>query len=704
MPLDAQQREDLAQAIAGHIPPFILAEVMAHLHPALDLAELRARGPSAPDENSQFVARQIVATLDGLNLSRSLARALYRKALLDDDFVGKIVPFMEDAGAAQQGAIAVRANTLSSRELRTFLDGTEPKLCVVAAMQADGGCKQGTGFLVGADMVLTAHHVLAEHIAYKVQGLQHPGRVRLFFDHYDGDPIADAASAQHKARPVDLHQDWLIAFSDALPRDGLLKPEEEPGLADAAKASLDFALIRLAEKIGSETRSSAGGEPRSWIDLGALGNSPRTDERIIIPQHPHGHPQRIDFGRLSSILTERDPSGTRIRYNTETEKGTSGAPCFNRNFEPVGLHNASYEPHGETVANQAIRLERIVELIDNHLPPAAAPSQKTSIWKVQPLKGTARGLFGRETFLNWLDAAAAEVSTRAGRIYAALGPVRRSGKTFSIDIMREARRHASDRIVVLGTDEGLIPEDISDVVRAIVGELRIPQDELGSMPPRPSSALPEGAADGDKLAKWISEDLPAWFDGLLQKNREFRVDPGEEARALVELLEKQDFPVPDEVRREAADMRPRTAVRSRWDRIWIALDRLGEEKKLSAEVKDFLVALMGGNLEERAVAPELRRIRWLLLGDTLGHSEANATIEQLDALSIGWPELAVCVKHLFMSLGTELRDDQLRVLEPFFRLALRDNEVTEFSAADTRLQTLQNLFARVEPEVREVFR
>jgi hypothetical protein len=703
MPLDPQQREDLAKAVAAHIPPFILDEVVAPLQTGLDLPQLRGMGPAAPDENARFVAREVVARVDDLNLARSLARALYRKALLDDGFVGKIVPFMEDPNAAQQGAIAVRANTLSSRELRTFLDRTESKLCVVAATQAGGTCKQGTGFLVGADLVLTAHHVLAEHIARKAQGLPAVGQVRLFFDHYDGDPIADPAPPRAKARPVELHRDWLVASSDALPRDGLLTPEQEALVAEAARANLDFALIRLAEKIGSETRSSAGGERRSWIDLRELGSSPPNDERIIIPQHPHGHPQRIDFGRLSSLLTGRDPSNTRIRYNTESEKGTSGAPCFNRNFQPVGLHNASYEPHGETIANQAIRLERIVELIGNHLPAPAAPASGTPIWKVKPIDGPEHGLFGRDILLDWLDLAVESApGKRSERVYAAVGATRNSGKTFSIDILREHRRQSSDRIVVLGTNAGLIPRDVVDVIRAITAELRIPQSDLADMPPRPSAVLPSESQDGDKLAKWTSEEIPAWFDALLRRNREIKVDVREEARTLRAALRQQDFPVPAEVDATADEPLPREETRYLWDRVWIALDRLGEED-VSPEVKDLIVGLTGGKLEEAAVAPELRRLRWLLLGDALGFSTAAATIEPLDPLEIGWSEVADCVKHLYSSVGMELEGVQLRVFEPFFRVALRDDEKAEFDVSETRLKTLKNVFARVEPQIREVF-
>ena len=704
MALDPQQREDLAEAIAKHIPPFTLDQVVAPLKSGLDLADLRARGPAAPDANAQFVARKIVERVDSLNLSRSLALALYKKALDNDRFAEKIVPFIADAGAALQGAIAVRANTLSSRELRTFLAETESKLCVVAAPRADGECKRGTGFLVGDDLVLTAYHVLDEQIARKAKGLAPIGEVRLFFDHYDGDPISDTACTGHNARVVGLHDDWLVASSDALHRDGLLRPDEEEGVAEAAKASLDFALIRLEEKIGSQTRSVTGGERRSWIDLSVLGNSPPEGERIIIPQHPNGHPQRIDFGRLSIGFTDRDRSKTRFRYDTETEQGTSGAPCFNRKFLPVGLHNAAYQPHGVTVANQAIRLDNIVTLIANHLPAAAGPTDKTSLWKVQAMDGSTHGLFGRNTLLNWIETAAADAPIRrADRIYAAVGARRNSGKTFSVDILREHRRHSSDRIVVLGTKAGLIPTDVTDVIRAITAELRIPQSDLADMPPRPSTGLPTESLDGDKLSKWTSEEIPAWFDNLLRRNREFEIDVREEAIKLQRSLKQQNFQVPKEVEQVAAEAHPRIERRYQWERVWIALDRLGEEA-VSDEVKDLLVGLTGGKLEEPAVAPELRRLRWLLLGDTLGYSAPAATVEVLEPLAIGWPELARCVKHLYASVGVTLTNVQLRVPESLFPLALRDDEKTPFEDPERRLKTLQDLFTRLEPQVMEYFK
>ncbi|HYW17274.1 MAG TPA: serine protease [Allosphingosinicella sp.] len=690
----------MARAIAGHIPPFILEEVVTPLDPGLGIAQLRNHGPTAPDANLLYVAEAVVAALDDLGLAHALARALYRKALADDSFVCRIVPFIEDPGRAQQGAIAIRANTLSSRALRQFLDRTETKLCVVAATQADGSHELGTGFLVGPDLVLTAYHVLKTHIPRKLGGQAPPGPVQLFFDHYDGEPIADPAAQGIKARVVGLHADWLVASSGALPDDGLLDVTAEAAAAAAAADSLDFALIRLAGKIGLETRSAAGGERRSWVDLKSLGSPPGDEERIIIPQHPQGYPQRIDFGRLSTFLSLRDPSQTRMRYDTETQPGTSGAPCFNRNFEPVGLHNATYKPQGVTVANQAIRLARIVGLIEEHLPDPVDHSCRSPLWKVDSLDGEARGLFGREILLQWLESAGGEPpDSRAGRVYSAIGPVRRSGKTFSIDILREARRNASDRIVVLGTENGLIPEDVVDVIRAIAAELRIPQDDLRDMPPRPSIVLPENSQDGDKLSKWASEELPAWFDKLLHRNREVEVDRREEARRLRLSLQDNGFPVPPEVDRLADHPKPAREATHRWERIWIALDRLAEQR-VSPEVKDLLVALMGGNLEERSVAPELRRMRWLLLGDSLGYAPGAATVETLDVLEIGWKHLALCVRHLAMSFGREVDDDMLVLLEVVFESTPDPAQTAQLEDPLLRLGKLQEIFGRTEPVMR----
>ena len=96
---------------------------------------------------------------------------------------------------------------------------------------------------------------------------------------------------------------------------------------------------RVAARDANGYRFPPTGLPRNF----------RKDDRIIIPQHPHGHTLQIDFGRLK----ETDQSTTRIRYTTESDKGTSGAPCFNHHFNAgaqqfklVGLHNADYRPDG----------------------------------------------------------------------------------------------------------------------------------------------------------------------------------------------------------------------------------------------------------------------------------------------------------------------------------------------------------------------
>src|SRR5262249_17485773 len=141
-----------------------------------------------------------------------------------------------------------------------------------------------------------------------------------------------------EARKVGLDKTWHLASSNDTDRDGqvgVLSPND----IQLISSSLDFVLLRLDTRIGLQPMERGGGRRRGWVLPPPNNNVPQnlqTQDWIIIPQHPNGNSQRIDFGRFK----EMDQTQTRIRYNTNTAEGTSGAPCFDQQFRLVGIHNA----------------------------------------------------------------------------------------------------------------------------------------------------------------------------------------------------------------------------------------------------------------------------------------------------------------------------------------------------------------------------
>src|SRR5207245_1159535 len=98
---------------------------------------------------------------------------------------------------------------------------------------------------------------------------------------------------------------------------------------------LDFALLRLVASAGEDPIGGDEGT-RGWITLPQVAARPEVNEIVFIVQHPKGSPLKLAIGNILSANANR----TRIRYDANTEKGSSGSPCFNVRLDPVAIHHA----------------------------------------------------------------------------------------------------------------------------------------------------------------------------------------------------------------------------------------------------------------------------------------------------------------------------------------------------------------------------
>lgn len=197
----------------------------------------------------------------------------------------------------------------------------------VCRIEFDGRPK-GSGFLVGADLVMTNYHVLEAVIENK----QKPEIVGCRFDYK---VLTDGS--RNEGEVVKLQaENWLLDFGRYSRAEGDNKPDRELPTTD----ELDYALVRLARPIGGEPigkGAAAGGDPRGWISL--PDNQPALDAGmpLLIAQHPDGMPLKLAMD-TNSIIKIND-NGTRVRYATNTEPGSSGSPCFNMDWSLVALHH-----------------------------------------------------------------------------------------------------------------------------------------------------------------------------------------------------------------------------------------------------------------------------------------------------------------------------------------------------------------------------
>ena len=207
-----------------------------------------------------------------------------------------------------------------------------------ATCQIDMGGTLGTGTLIGADLVLTNHHVISSRIDAEGR-LSGPATCR--FDYKTSD-------AGYTTPAVSVTARTLLASSPHSAQDLVIGP-----MATDMRA-LDYAILKLDRPIGNEP-IIARGEPRGYVDV----TSPRftaVDAGVLILQHPGGKAMKIDLG---SVL---DLGQARFRHTVNTEPGSSGAPVFDAGLRMIGIHHSGQSggPGPHLTYNEGIPLAAIV--------------------------------------------------------------------------------------------------------------------------------------------------------------------------------------------------------------------------------------------------------------------------------------------------------------------------------------------------------
>ena len=224
-------------------------------------------------------------------------------------------------GAAQEALERIVLQTVAffgPDEWRARMRTRERAVCRV---EFPSGAGQGTGFLVGADAVMTNYHVLMDHIEQR----RPSGEIVCRFDYRTE---ADGVT-EHAGDDYALAGEWLIARS----------PINE----------LDYAIVRLAQPAGQRPAfDQSPAESRGW--LAPVVHPFEQGESIFIIQHPKAAPLKVASGGL--VRAEQ----TRLYYLANTLNGSSGSPCFTSAWDLIGLHRS-----GDAIGNVGVPLAAIVD-------------------------------------------------------------------------------------------------------------------------------------------------------------------------------------------------------------------------------------------------------------------------------------------------------------------------------------------------------
>jgi hypothetical protein len=657
----------LAEIIAKHIPAATLEGVV------FDQGVLTEEQRTAIFKSTGLTAHEIATRVLAVYDDRAymLADGLSQQVSERDwDTAELLFPFFRERGAYynnQQASLIGRIPTLSLEELSRFLEAVKRHVCVIVYRHASGHVERGTGFLVAKDLVLTCRHVLKD-IDKNASIGANGRRVEVFFDFHRGGQVEDVDPLPPGARRVTLAAGWHVDSCEDTVPDGLLGVLSQVDDARIRK-SLDFVLLRLAEPVGLQPVNRGGGRRRGWIELPPrnFAGSLEAKDWIIIPQHPNGLPLRIDLGRYHG----GDQTETRIRYNTNTAPGTSGAPCFNEKFHLVGVHNAAVPPVGKAIANQAIRWDLVEARVKPHV--LAAISNYTLRWSTSRDGENVQVILGREKLLEWIKASAvANPRHRADRVYAAHATVAYAGCSFSSDVLHAEIRDSKIRRAVYGQRGQQLPQSAEDFLRSLLRELAIDPQKVApadAMPLRPGGAETSGVApllggEVDKLDKWLADELPTWLGRIINAHLDQQVDAREAARKLLDYYhvtgQEVDPEVLAEIKKNSEAPNPVMVRAVSWQCAYVVIDDLraseyngaGARTELRGEVEKLIAALVRGKSED-ALHSGLRRLRWMFLGylpDFLTSDPGDGTgavLEHLDPNAIGEREVFAVFTRMF---------------------------------------------------------
>ena len=235
------------------------------------------------------------------------------------------------------------------------LAAIKPRVCRIT-VAFGGTTAHGTGFLLAPDIVITNYHVVERVLTGKAP----PSSVSLLFDYHLGE---DGVTPHSGPSYTLAAHDWLIDSSPYSPFD----LQADAGGAPAPE-HLDYALLRSAGAPGhQQVAGDVAGvtpSPRGWITLPTEAYPFTAQTPLLILQHPDGKELKLAID--TDAIIGVNSNGTRVRYRTNTEAGSSGAPCFDAHWNLVALHHAgdpNYAALHQPSYNQGIPLTAILTLL-----------------------------------------------------------------------------------------------------------------------------------------------------------------------------------------------------------------------------------------------------------------------------------------------------------------------------------------------------
>ena len=246
---------------------------------------------------------------------------------------------------------------LNVTQWREKLGETETKVCRIEIETDQGKMIYGTGFLFGGpDTILTNYHVMEPLLASRNNGTTPDGlsaRADNVICRFDYKRLNNG-EVLNRGTECHLADDWYIDASPSYPLDQTPPPDR-----------LDYAIFRLQDSPGDQTvglKPEPGGVVRGFIPVPDKEYALPADSPLFILQHPRAAPLALAFETRSIIGL--NSNNTRLMHRTNTDRGSSGSPCFTQNWELVALHHSG-DPDFDRkpTYNEGIPISNIIALM-----------------------------------------------------------------------------------------------------------------------------------------------------------------------------------------------------------------------------------------------------------------------------------------------------------------------------------------------------
>jgi trypsin-like peptidase len=383
---------------------------------------------------------------DHIDDPKAFARAIV-EALQQDNRLGALITrFRKVAGASSRYSTLIdfilRGGRLSDREgLQSFNDDFEPffrvkelrenfdrisrAICIIGLGDPHNKL-QGSGFLIGPDLVMTNYHVIEPYLKEdengKIVESVSGDRIECFFDYMaEPTPRVPYAEGRHSYTCVKAaRENWLV-HARPIPMAG--RQHER---------AYDYAVIRLSRGVGALPADTGGGMRRGWLNVPPSVDVINVGRRLIIYQHPRMAPQQIDVGKYEG----QNGTESRVRYTVRTAGGSSGSAAIDTSGDLFALHAASTEIKiGGDDVNEGVRIDFIGDDLNENVPDwraadEADPSQP--YWSLNDDLEHSQPIIGRDDFR---DNIRKVNGGDTSRVLVAWGPPG-SGLRYSVKILR----------------------------------------------------------------------------------------------------------------------------------------------------------------------------------------------------------------------------------------------------------------------------